>query len=203
MWTALRRQLGDGAVTVESIGIGSVSERHSRAGLDPEVLQDRSFLGDGDALVSVIIQPGASFGLPGAIERILMCRRPEGCVLLRFHGHGSAGSMVVAGDNVPGSQFYPYESAGYRAELERLRSFMGRFGSIELHGCHVGQGELGLRSLTILAEAANVPVTAAYHSQYGGVSSDRFEGPVRTVFPQPTTLRDWAAEQMGYASHGR
>lgn len=199
MWSILKNGIGDRRQVIESIGIGSTSSRHSIRGYDPDVLADRNHVGDGDPHVSVVIHAGSSFGLPRAFDRLLA--RPHGrCVLLRFHGHGAPGFMVVSGGGAPGSAFAPHRSPGYRREVARLRPLFGPFGSIELHGCRVGRGGIGLRSLEVIAEETRVPVSAAYTPQMGGAASNRFEGPVRTVFPGPMTLPSWARRQVGYRS---
>lgn len=173
LWSALRRVVADQTICVESIGIGSVSPRWSVNGFDPDVLADRNHLDDHDPHTAVVIQGGASMGLPRAIDRIL-ARPHRRCVLLRFHGHGAPGFMVVSADGTAGSAFDLHESEGYRRELARLRPLFGRFGSIELHGCRVASGDRGHRSLRMLAEEARVPVTAAYQRQMGGAFSNRF-----------------------------
>ncbi len=199
LWSVLRRGVGEGSMAIESVGIGSVSPRWSVDGYDPDVLGDRAHLEDGDPGVSVVVHGGTCFGLPGAIDRLLA--HPFGrCVLLRFHGHGAPGLMVVTGGGTAGSALFPHPTEGYRRQIARLRPLFGRFGSIELHGCRVGQGDIGLRSLRIIAEETRVPVTAAYQPQMGGAFSNRFEGPVRTVFPGPTTLQAWAQRQVGSQS---
>lgn len=198
LWPILRARSGDDRRAVESIGIGSTSRRHSVAGVDPSVLADRGYLDTGDPDVSIVVNAGSSFGLPGAFDRILAAHSFGRCVLLRFHGHGAPGFMVVTGGGTAGSELYPHRGEGYSRELARLRPLFAPFGSIELHGCRVGSGERGRRSLEILARSANVPVSAAYHTQFGGAASDRFEGPVRTVFPESTTLPAWAAAQEGH-----
>lgn len=197
MWLLLRIRSGDDRRTIESLGIGSTGER-SRHGIDPSVLGDREYLGDGDPGVSIFVQGGSSFGLPGAVDRIVAGRRYGRCVLLRFHGHGAPGLMVVTGGGGVGSELYPHRGDGYPRILRRLRPLFGPFGSIELHGCRVAAGSRGRRSLEILAEAVNVPASAAHQTQYGGSESDRFEGPVRTVFPGGMSLRDWAEAQEGH-----
>ncbi len=178
-------------------------ERHSVNGIDHHVLGDREYLDNGDPGVSVVVHGGSSFGLPGALDLLLSRHRIGHCVLLRFHGHGGPGSMVVTGDGVHGSGFHPHRSEGYRQELSRLRRLFGPLGSIELHGCRVGSGGPGARSLEILVEETGVPVSAAYSAQYGGAASDRFEGPVRTVFPHALSLRSWAEAQLGHQCAAR
>jgi len=62
---------------------------------------------------------------------------------------------------------------------------------------HVGDGD---PDVSIIAEETRVPVSAAFTPQMGGAASNRFEGPVRTVFPGPMTLPSWARRQVGNRS---
>src|SRR5215469_11026939 len=94
-------------------------------------------------------------------------------LLARFYGHGAPRIIGVS----YGSR-KSYAKAGFRppdpkttnstlcaetlpvfAPLFRsLRTYMAKFGSIELHGCQVAAGWEGVRLLQTIADLAGVPV---------------------------------------------
>jgi len=79
-----------------------------------------------------------------------------------------------------------------QATLARLRGAFAPYGSVQLHGCRVGLGNEGRRLLTSLADTLGVPASAALGRQsFGLTTALRFEGSVRTVFPNRGDLRSW------------
>ncbi len=137
-------------------------------------------------------------------------------ILLRFYGHGRGGLMAVSagtgymrdsqGEVIPNTSRPDHAAhqsiittSNFRAiegHLRRLRPLFAPFGSIELHGCNVGQGAEGRRLLELTAQATGVPASAGIGSQYfGSRTAARFEGAVRTVYPGRQSLRQWARAQ--------
>lgn len=79
--------------------------------------------------------------------------------------------------------------------LARLRGAFAPYGSVELHGCRVGLGNEGRRLLTSLADTLRVPASAALGRQSFGLNTAlRFEGSVRTAFPNGGDLRSWTQQ---------
>lgn len=136
---------------------------------------------------------GMSAGTPHVLRTLRRNARPGEVVLLRFHGHGSPGSMVVAsGRRAKSGMAYNF-SSGFWADLRRFRGLFAPFGSIEMHGCRVGQGARGHKLLLGMANAVGVPVSGGINSQYGGHETTfRFEGPTNTVCPNNEPLKNWA-----------
>ncbi len=136
-------------------------------------------------------------------------------ILLRFFGHGRAGLMAVSAGtgrmrdvhggeivhdrNNPRPNFELHQSiittANFRAiegQLTRLRQYMAPLGSIEFHGCHVGEGEQGRRLLQLTAQATGVPASGGIGAQsFGPLTGARFEGRMRTIYPHGRTLVQW------------
>lgn len=139
---------------------------------------------------------GMSNGIRQATSDIQRVARTGNVVLLRFHGHGAPGEMLVtAGSGRYADASNTFETTfldGMVRFLSRLRPIFARFGSAELHGCRVARGRNGRRLLQGLARAWNVPVTASVHSQYGNADTFRFEGRTVTVFPGGGSLQSWA-----------
>ena len=160
---------------------------------DPDVLdhQDIERLGG-----EPVINYGMSRGGRHAIDQVLANGRPGNVVLLRFHGHGSPGTMVVSSGTLGSwavSSFDARYGDPFFRYLERLRPLFLPYGSVELNGCRVGRGSRGRALLQGMANTLGVPVTAGLQSQYGGGNSTfRFEGPTRTICPFGQNLRDWA-----------
>lgn len=139
---------------------------------------------------------GMSNGIHQATMDIQRIARSGNVVLLRFHGHGGPGEMLVtAGKGRYADASNTFETTFLESMvrfLSRLRPVFARFGSAELHGCRVARGRNGRRLLQGLARAWNVPVTASLHSQYGNQDTFRFEGRTVTIFPGGGSLKSWA-----------
>jgi hypothetical protein len=156
--------------------------------------EDHPHLADGHAHVHV--NYGMSRGAHDLIQRLVAGHATRSVALLRLHGHGGAGHMVVSG----GTQAYGsstfagehFKNPQARAQYQLLGRIMKPYGSIELHGCNVATRLNGSRLLSGLAEACRVPVTAALSSQLGGAGAARFEGATATHYPGGTTLPLWA-----------
>lgn len=156
----------------------------------------RLFLNDGHSHVVETFE--MSRGADSLIRRLLGQHAARSVALLRVHGHGSPGHQVVAaGMDGEGSSAFvaahfdvPEAVSAYR----RLGMIMKPYGSIELHGCHVGAEEAGWKLLSGIARACNVPVTAGVNTQYGGSMTDRLEGDTITCFPHGISLSSWAEQ---------
>jgi Putative peptidoglycan binding domain/Domain of unknown function (DUF4347) len=156
--------------------------------------QDHPHLADGHSQVHVSY--GMSRGTQDLIRRLVATYKTRSIALLRLHGHGSSGHMVVSsGTHAYGntsliSEHFANPEA--RAQYQLLGSLMKPYGSIELHGCNVAARMNGKQLLEGLAETCRVPVTAALRTQMGGAAASRFEGATATRFPGNTTLAAWA-----------
>jgi hypothetical protein len=163
---------------------------------DITVLQeDHPHVSDGHANVHVSF--GMSRGVRDLIQRLVASHAPRSVALLRFHGHGGPGHMVVSAgkesersSTLSGEHFVRNMEA--RAGYRLLGSILKPYGSIELHGCNVASRMNGRLLLAGLSDACAVPVTAALRSQRGGAAAARFEGPTATHFPGEKTLAVWA-----------
>ena len=156
--------------------------------------EDHPHLADGHS--QIYVNYGMSRGVRHLIERLVAGHRPRSVALLRLHGHGGSGHMVVSGgtqaygsSSIAGEHFTNPEA---RAAYQRLGSIMKPYGSIELHGCTVATRANGQRLLAGLVETCGVPVTAALRCQLGAAAAARFEGPIATHFPNRATLPLWA-----------
>jgi hypothetical protein len=144
---------------------------------------------------TILEQFGMTFGGPTVLRRVVGGARHGKVVLLRFHGHGSPGRMIVASGRrgIAGSSFLSTNTVRFDRALRSLRPIFASFGSIELHGCRVGRGSAGRILLTRMANATGAPVTAGKSAQYGGDQSTfQFEGSTRTIAPGGQRLKQWA-----------
>ena len=136
---------------------------------------------------------GMSAGTPHVLRTLRKNARPGEVILLRFHGHGSPGTMVVASGRKAKSGMAYNFSAGFWKDMAKFRGLFAPIGSIEMHGCRVGLGPKGHKLLLGMANAVGVPVSGGNQTQYGGgESSFRFEGPTTTVCPNGEPLSKWA-----------
>lgn len=123
-------------------------------------------------------------------------------LLVRFHGHGSAGVMAVShGTPRLNRGINPFEHRtvisretvqAMRGEFAALAPLMCNFGFFEFHGCRVGGSRELLRTL---AEIWRSPVSAGRGAQQGGASVYTFEGTVETQYPANGNLPSWAASR--------
>ncbi len=138
---------------------------------------------------------GMCNGVHDVVAQIRSWARPGSLTLLRFHGHGSPGSMGVSSGTrgYPSSEFdVRYYESVMRAVLP-LRGLFAANGSVEMHGCRVAAGNGGQRLLRGMCNALGVPVTAGIRTQYGGgTSTFGFEGPTRTSCPSGKSLVAWS-----------
>ena len=144
---------------------------------------------------TIIRNYGQSSGSPGVILEIRSRATAGSVVLLRFHGHGGPGNMIVASgrEGNRGSSLNSGYGPRFYDALRSLAPIFAPFGSVEMHGCRVGSGSAGRALLLGMADAMGVPVSAGTRSQYGGGQSTfRFEGPVLTVCPGGMALKEWA-----------
>ncbi|MDX2020876.1 MAG: peptidoglycan-binding protein [Deltaproteobacteria bacterium] len=146
---------------------------------------------------NILVNYGMSKGAITLIETLVAKYAPRSISLLRFHGHGGPGEMRIAGGG-PGVRGTSSFAAGHfklpRAieYFRKLGRVMKPYGSMEFHGCRVGQGAQGKRLLAGIAMACDVPASAGVGTQYGGKKSDRFEGITVTHFPRSLSLKAWA-----------
>ena len=153
---------------------------------------------------TLLEQFGLSAGTPLVLRSIQGRARAAEVVLLRFHGHGGPGRMIVSSGRIAaGSSFDHRYSPRFYAALRELRPIFAPFGSVEMHGCRVGQGPQGRALLSGMADALGVPVTAGVYSQYGGgPSTFCFEGPTVTMCPNGAPLQNWS-RKVGMMSAAR
>jgi hypothetical protein len=170
-----------------------------------------------DAGGSPIITGGMSNGIVDVANRVQQAAQTSGSVvLLRFFGHGAAGTMAFSDgtgvirwqetvgkkttkhvryidERVELSSLTPETLPKVQFALGRLTPVFSEFGSVELHGCKVARDVAGRRLLERLADLWRVPVTAGRTTQLaGGKSTFRFEGPIYTAIPGNRSLRSWS-----------
>jgi hypothetical protein len=143
---------------------------------------------------TLLEQFGISMGSPLVLNKVRSQARLGEVVLLRFHGHGSPGHMIISSGRIAaGSSLDHRYGEGFFTALRALRPIFAPFGSVEMHGCRVGRGRDGSALLSGMADALGVPVTAGINSQYaGGITTHRFEGQTRTICPQGESLFSWS-----------
>lgn len=162
---------------------------------DLSVLRDDGpFLNDGQS--RFVASYGMSRGAATLVDRLVAMNTPRSVALLRFHGHGSPGRMVVTGGrhSYGDASFTSSHFQNPRAveDFARLGTIMKTYGSIELHGCRVGLRAEGRTLLQSMAYACGVPVSAGLKYQTGGHTASRLEGPVLTKFSADTNLKAWS-----------
>ncbi len=82
---------------------------------------------------------------------------------------------------------------GVEPVLRKLSTIFVKFGSVELHGCSVGAGDMGHRLLRLLAGIWGVPVSAALKFQLSQADFPfRFQGSVATAVPFGGNLKGWS-----------
>ena len=155
---------------------------------------------------------GMSNGVGLLVSRIVSAGATNKIGLLRLFGHGNRGMQMVSagtggmpgGAAAHGAALTPSVTRRMRSELFRAALAFRPYGSAELHGCHVGQGDEGKLLLRDLAAAWGVPVTAAVQLQrVGRGRSFRFEGPTITAYPGRVTLRAWAERVAAASAYSR
>jgi hypothetical protein len=75
--------------------------------------------------------------------------------------------------------------------LRPLRDYFSPYGSIEFHGCHVGDGRDGRRFLRRISDLFGVPASGAHTTQQTA-DAIRFSGPIETAYPNSGNLTSWA-----------
>ena len=153
---------------------------------------------------TLLEQFGLTFGSPIVVNRVRANARPGQVVLLRFHGHGSPGHMIVASGRIhTGSSLHHGYGRNFFDFLRPLREIFAPFGSVELHGCRVGQGRPGRELLTGMADALGVPISAGLGSQLGGGKyTFRFEGRTITICPNGESFKNWAKRVCSVSEPG-
>jgi hypothetical protein len=140
---------------------------------------------------------GQSNGVATMVQQVIgRARKPGGVALLRIYGHGAPGSQnLSAGKAAQDEHVTSLDPSTFKWTvplLKQLAPFFAPWGTMELHGCHVGKH--GHVLLSTVAQAVQVPVTAPLHYQYaGGRGQWAFNGPTVTVFPYGGSLKGWSA----------
>lgn len=150
---------------------------------------------------TLLEQFGLSRGGAYVLNQVHAHARYGQVVLLRFHGHGSPGNMIVSSGRTSISSFDYRFGEKFFSALMALRPIFAPFGSVEMHGCRVAQGLPGRTLLSNMANSLGVPVSAGTTTQWGGGgrSTFRFEGPTLTMCPNGQSLQNWS-RQVGTAS---
>jgi len=154
-----------------------------------------------------IITGAQSNSIPRLMSEIAGKASGGQILLLRFHGHGNAGTIGISDGmglfDPAGQEDLSHRTAlSYKnvdslaGELFRIRLLFAPYGSVEIHGCEAGRDREGQELLRKLASIWGVPVSAPTSRQTVGAMKDntRFEGQVRTEFPNCGTLASWAAQ---------
>jgi len=183
-WAALTR--GQGLQVIDTIDVANTAD----IGYEDQDIRD--------AGGNPIVNHGMSSGLQVVLNQILTRGRRGRVVLLRFHGHGSPGSMGVSDGTMSDvyssdirTNYFKYPK--FQKFITRLAPMFCPFGSVEFHGCRVGAGASGKRFVQEFSRYLKVPVTAGKQTQYGGGRSTfRFEGATRSAFPGGKTLKEWS-----------
>jgi len=196
--------------------IGEHTWRALTSGRNLQVIDATDVTQPGDDLCEPVdvVQAGGRpirmYGMCNGVRHALQQIRAEAqvgrVVLLRFHGHGSPGNMgVTTGTSShPSSEFGNMFLDSLVRILVPLADLFHSWGSVEMHGCRVGQGSDGRRLVRGLSYALNVPVTAGIRTQYGGgLTTFRFEGPTFTACPNGQSLKAWSQARPSPVSVSR
>ncbi len=144
---------------------------------------------------AVVLRGGMCNGVGQAIQDIIGAASSK-LFLVRMHGHGTSGNIGIS----EGTETMTGHRAGLdldnlksiEADLRRLKSALGPYGSVQLMGCNTGQGTRGSQMLAKLANIWDVPVSAGIRTQTSGPKGIfRFEGPVVTRCPGGISLKRW------------
>lgn len=154
---------------------------------------------------------GTSNAVGILVERIIRAGSGTKIGLMRIFGHGARGlQMIAAGRGVAGgasdagAALSPTVTRRMRSNLVRCAPAFRPYGSVELHGCKVADGDAGRLLLRDLADEWQVPVTAGIRQQHvGSGQTFRFEGPTRTEYPGRVSLRQWAERVASLSAFSR
>ena len=185
--------------------IGEQTWRALIAGRNLQVIDATDVTQPGDDLCEAVDvvraggRPIRMYGMCNGVRHVIQQIRTDAevgrVVLMRFHGHGSPGNMGVSvGTSANFSSEFGTRFLDSLVQiLMPLADLFHPLGSMEMHGCRVGQGPDGRRLVRGLSYALNVPVTAGVRTQYGGgLTTFRFEGPAFTACPNGQSLKAWA-----------
>jgi hypothetical protein len=195
-WSALMKDRD--VVTVDVIDVDEFVDAKGHAIANP----GQTYTGEAmAALIANGITPialyGQSYGVATMVQQIISrVIKPRRMVLLRIYGHGAPGSQnISAGKAAQDEHVTSLDPKSFKWTtplLTQLAPFFAPWGTMELHGCHVGQS--AHHFLKTIADKVQVPVTAAFHSQYaGGRGQWTFNGPTTTVYPHGVTLKGWSS----------
>jgi Putative peptidoglycan binding domain/Domain of unknown function (DUF4347) len=158
-----------------------------------------SLAGEVDDIVTAGGKPFVIGGMSNGVDQALtlICAHTKEAFLLRFHGHGYAGSVGIGAGSGGPNQLNRINAGSIpqlRGVIARLHPVFGPYGSIQLMSCHTGQGHDGREMVKQLASIVEVPVTAGIQLQYGGgggTSTFQLEGPTFTAIPDGQSLKEW------------
>ncbi|MEZ5007826.1 MAG: DUF4347 domain-containing protein [Chitinophagales bacterium] len=131
-------------------------------------------------------------------RRIISGTASNSIVLLRIFSHGGPGYIrLTSGITTHETSIHLRSREQELDQLFRsIKHIMVPYGSMELHGCRVGQGAVGARLLSRIANVLGVPVSAGRTYQYmanrATNNTFRFEGRTHTKCPNGMSLRDWS-----------
>jgi peptidoglycan hydrolase-like protein with peptidoglycan-binding domain len=197
-WPALMTERD--VVTVDVIDVDELVDAKNRAIAKPEsTYTGQALRALNNSGSKPIILYGQSNGVATMVQQIIgKAGKPQGMVLLRIYGHGAPGSQnISAGKAALDEHVTSLDPQTFKWTvplLQQLAPYFAPWGSMELHGCHVGQNHQGQQLLSTIAQAVQVPVTAARHEQFaGGRGQWTFDGPTVTAFPYGGNLKGWSA----------
>jgi hypothetical protein len=156
-----------------------------------------SYKAEVDDILTVGGKPFVIGGMSNGVEQAvsMICAAASETFLLRFHGHGYAGSVgISAGSGGPNqlNRINAESIPRLRSVISRLKGVFGPYGSVHFMSCHTGRGTEGKELLKTMASIVEVPVTAGVNLQYGGgTSTFRLEGPTYTAIPNGQSLKEW------------
>lgn len=163
---------------------------------------------------SPIVSFHQSAGIQGVARRIMATADNGRVILLRFHGHGMAGSMSITRGRGGVEHVHADSASLFSLDWLHIQQYFGPLhsmfhilGSVELHGCNVA-GEVYNRGRRVhshgvgvgpyllqrLSQLFGVPVTASPDSQYShGNQILPFEGETITFCPDGCAdIASWA-----------
>lgn len=218
----------DGIMGPDSWRILSRSFRHNiidHVDAADDYLSTPDYIGYQRDLLRVGASPIVSFHESNGIQSVSNLIRAAGqngrVVLLRFHGHGSPGSMGLTVGRGGIEHVHAGTASLFSLEWLKIQQYFGSMyrifhpmGSVELHGCNVA-GEVYQRGRRIqstsgvgvgpyllqrLAHLLNVPITASPNTQYShGSAILPFEGRTITVCPDGSrNIEGWARNKTIY-----
>lgn len=159
-----------------------------------------------DDIVTVGGTPFVIGGMSNGVEQAvsMICTAARETFLLRFHGHGYAGSVGISSGSGGPNELNRINAESIpllRNVIARLKDVFGPYGSVQLMSCHTARGNDGKEMLKTMASIVEVPVTAGVNLQYGGgTATFRLEGPTHTAIPNGQSLKEWCRALPDFSS---